>query len=225
MGTSAYASDVDLEQLAGELACAMPELSETEQRIAVKLYRLLAEGNPVPSRQVAERIGLPVEEVDHFFRSLPGVFADERGAVIGFWGLALSEMPQRFEAEGKRLYTWCAWDSLFVPEILGKSARVEADCATTGEKISVTVGPDGVRELSPSGAVLSFLRPEAGFDANVIMSFCHYVLFFSSEAAAREWTSKHENTFILSIDQGFELGHLTNQAKFGSALDRASSAA
>ena len=223
MGASA--SDVDLMQLAGELARAMPELSPIEQTIAVAIYRLLAEGSPVPSRQVAERVDLRVEEVDRFFRSLPGLFEDARGDVIGFWGLALSETRQGFEVDGERLNTWCAWDSLFIPQILGKTARVEAACPTTGEKISITVDPDGIRELSPPRAVLSFLRPETEFDAKVIMSFCHYVLFFSSEEAAREWTSKHENTFILSIDQGFELGRLTNQAKFGRALDRASSTA
>jgi hypothetical protein len=61
------------------------------RRIAVALYRLLAEGESGSSRQVAERVHLPVEEMDHPFGSLPGVFTDERGAVIGFWGLALSE--------------------------------------------------------------------------------------------------------------------------------------
>jgi hypothetical protein len=34
---------LDLEQLAAELAGAMPELDDSEQRLAVQLYRLPAE--------------------------------------------------------------------------------------------------------------------------------------------------------------------------------------
>jgi hypothetical protein len=31
--------------------------------------------------------------------------------------LAATAMHHRFEVDGRALSTWCAWDSLFIPEI------------------------------------------------------------------------------------------------------------
>ena len=44
---------------------------------------------------------------------------DERGHVIGHGGLALDETVHRFDVDGRRLHAWCAWDTLFLPELLG----------------------------------------------------------------------------------------------------------
>jgi alkylmercury lyase len=115
-------------------------------------------------------------------------------------------------------YTWCAWDTLFLPELLATTARVASTCPVTGETIRLTVGPDGVTRVAPPGAVLSFLRPEGRFDEKVIQSFCHFVLFFASEAAAWTWTATHPGTFVLSIDDGFTLARLRNGGTFGLAL-------
>jgi hypothetical protein len=44
---------------------------------------------------------------------------------------------------------------------------------------------------------------------DVINSFCHYVLAFASLDAADEWVAKNPGTFVLSLDEAFELGRLT----------------
>jgi alkylmercury lyase len=204
--------------LAGELIEAMPPLDPAEQRVAFAVYRLLALGEPVPPSRIAERVGVPADRVAVLLDSWPGVYRDSEGRMIGFWGLALSEMPHRVQVDGRTLYGWCAWDTLFIPLILGKEARVESPCATTGEVVSLTVGPDGIRDVAPEGAVLSFLRPEGKFDYDVILSFCHYVLLFRSEEAGGEWTAAHANTFLLSPAEGFELGRLTWETKLAAAL-------
>jgi hypothetical protein len=46
----------------------------------------------------------------------------------------------------------------------------------------------------------------------------HFVHFFASEAAALKWPADHGNTFVLSIEEGFEIRRMTNKAKFGAAL-------
>lgn len=210
----------NLEQLAKKVASAMPDFNGAGQRIAVALYRQLAQGKPVSPEKVAENLDLSSDLVLNTLESWPGVFYDEEKNVVGFWGLAQRETPHRFKVGGKQLYTWCAWDSLFIPRILGKTAYVESTCRTTGERISLTLSPDRVQEVSPSGAVVSFLTPDTPFDANVVLSFCHYILFFSSEEAGTKWTAEHKNTFLLSVEEAYEVGRLTNRANFGDALAR-----
>lgn len=213
-----------IEQLAERVAGAMPRLNPTERRVAVALYRLLAGGSPVPLDTVAHTLGLSVDVVSDAVRRWPGVFYDDAQRVIGFWGLAQPEMSHRVIVNGTPLFAWCAWDTLFIPAILGKTASVESTCATTGAKISLTVGPQGVEEVSPASTVVSFLTPETPFDANMILSFWHFVLFFASEEAGAEWTANHPNTFLLSLRDAFEVGRLANCAKFGDMLISGSSA-
>jgi alkylmercury lyase len=116
------------------------------------------------------------------------------------------------------LSAWCAWDTLFLPELLGETARVTSRCPRTGREISLTVTPDGPADLAPPETVISFLVPETRFDANVIQSFCHFVHFFVSPAAVASWTAEHPGTFPLSVDDAYRLGKLTNRATFGAAL-------
>ena len=59
------------------------------------------------------------------------------------------------------MWTWCAWDSLFIPEILGRSARVTSPDPETGEIVRLVVTPDGIKSVVPDGAVVSFIQPEA----------------------------------------------------------------
>jgi len=70
------------------------------------------------------------------------------------------------------------------------------------------------RRVLPS--VVSFLLPDRAFDADVIQSFCHFVYFFASREAGEAWTSEHPGTFLLSLEEAFELGRLVNAMNFPS---------
>lgn len=205
--------------LSARVADAMPALEQDEQRLAIALYRLLAEGQPVARERLAQEVGVAVEWANEILERWPGVYRDARGCVIGFWGLTQQRMPpHRFRVDGCELWTWCAWDSLFIPIVLAKRARVESLCAMTGDPVWAEVTPTGVDEVSPIGAMISFLRPQTEFSHDMIVSFCHHVLFFSSEAAGRAWTATRRNALLMTLEEGAEVGRLVVNAKFGQAL-------
>ena len=209
-----------LEDLADAISRAAPDFDAAQERVALTVYQLLAGGRPVPASGVAQAADVPVELVKDLLDRWPGVFRDDEGRVIGFWGLAIEELTptHRFELDDRPLYAWCAWDTLFLPGILGRTARVTSTCPTTGERIELRVGPKGVFETSHPGAVVSFLVPEGSFDADVVQSFCHYVHFFADREAGDRWLAEHEGTFLPSLDQAFEHGRLTNARNFPHAL-------
>jgi len=169
-----------------------PCLTGEEREQAIALYRELARGEPVRAAPGA---------LDRW----PGVFRDHDGDVVAFCGLSLREMPHRFEVDGRTLYTWCAWDPLFIAPILGRPARVTTRCPVTGQTITFDATPDGPRQLSPASAVMSFILPSAQLGADVIQRFCHFVWLFADEGAGRQWVSEHPHTFLLSMDEAYEL--------------------
>lgn len=48
----------ELKELAGKIVDAMPKLGQEEQRVAVALYRLLAQGEPVSPTSLARAVSL-----------------------------------------------------------------------------------------------------------------------------------------------------------------------
>jgi alkylmercury lyase len=204
--------------LARELAAATPRLSEREQHLFLTLYRLLAAGEPIDSSALAESARLPVDAVRAALERLPGLYTDDRQRVIGFWGLSIRPMPHQMTVNGQTIYGWCAWDTLFLPELLAATAEIQSRCPTTGQRITLTVEGTQVTNQDPAETVLSFLHRDQPFDADTIRSFCHYVHFFANPDAAANWTADREGTFTLSLDQGSEIARLTNRARFPTIL-------
>jgi alkylmercury lyase len=200
---------VALDEIAEAINVANPFLDEDERRLALTIYQALAEGAPVAPEELARRTGAELGRVLEALDGWTGVFRDDDGRIVAFWGLALPQMDHRFEFDGRTLYTWCAWDPLFIAPVLGSQARVTSTCPVSGRTITLEVGPGGVRDVDPPGAVLSFLRPTPDMRDDVINSFCHYVLLFASRGAADEWVAEHPGTFVLGLDDAFELGRRT----------------
>ncbi len=206
--------------MAAELAVATPTLNDEEQHLALALYRLLAGGQPVDAATLASRSSLQPEHVGEALNRWPGLFADEDDRIIAFWGLSLHPMTHRLLVDDRVLYAWCAWDTLFLPELLGKPAHVQSTCPTTGKPISLAVSQNAIADVAPTEAVLSFLHRDQPFDADSITTFCHYIHFFADDAAAQQWTDQHDGTFVISLADGFEIARRANAARFPALLTR-----
>ena len=119
----------------------------------------------------------------------PFIYRDREGRVLGFGGLATTPMHHRFEVDGHELSTWCAWDSLFIPEILGCSARVASLDPDSGETVRLFVTPKRIESIEPKEAVISFIWPDAQVftesAANVMAKFCHFIFLFRVTAVRR----------------------------------------
>jgi alkylmercury lyase len=58
-----------------------------------------------------------------------------------------------YKANGRKLYTRCAVDALLFPVMLKHTAHIESPDPVGGDKIQVTVTPDGVQKVKPESAV------------------------------------------------------------------------
>lgn len=207
-----------IEALSEHLLRVFRALDPTGQRLSLALYRELARGAPVSPSSLANRVEMPTDVVTQQLRSWPGVYYDGKQRVIGFWGLAIAPMPHRLRVDSRELYAWCAWDTLFLPALLGTGVEVESSCRASGHPVRLTVTPHRIESAAPAGLLVSFLLPDAAaMSANVITSFCHYVHFFRSREAAQPWLDGHPETFLLPLADAYELGRRVNKARYGTA--------
>ena len=215
-----------------QLEAHLPRFLPEEQRVAIALYHELAKGRAVDAAQLGRALGISVPESQALLRRNPindFAYLDDQGRVLGFGGLATTPMHHQFEIDDRRLSTWCAWDSLFIPEILGRSARIASADPENGELVRVVVSPDRVESAEPADAVVSFVLPDAeafgNSAANVISKFCHFIFFFTSRRSGERWVARHRGTFLYSLEEAFVLAKRHNARNFGAELARRASSA
>jgi alkylmercury lyase len=139
-----------LDTLAESLLGTFP--GSDDPALARMVVRELAKGEPVVAS------ALP-EGANAAFARWPNVEYDDQRRVVAFSGLSLAPTSHRFTVAGRRLYTWCAWDTLFLPAVLDQSADVRSSCPITGAVVRLTVDPIGIRHAEPDVLGLSFPPP------------------------------------------------------------------
>ncbi len=111
------------------------QLSAEEQRVSLVFYQLLVKGKPVALENVATKSGSTVQEINLIIgRWGSEVLWNEDRKIIGFFGLNLNKTAHSLEVDDTMLYTWCAWDALFIPALLDKTVKVRSTCPVTKQE-------------------------------------------------------------------------------------------
>lgn len=197
-------ADRRLETLAQALAAALP----CTDRMSIAVLGLLATGRPVSGRDLAAALsgaaaGVAQAEaeavVSAAVRQMPHLEFDADGRIVGC-GLTLVPTDHQIVFTGPPLYTWCAFDTVLFPVMLGRRAEVRSRCHATGVPVRCSIGPDGAGDVAPAAAVISLVVPEpAAACCDVRGSFCHHVHFFASPAVATTWRAAHATGHVVSV--------------------------
>jgi alkylmercury lyase len=216
-----------VDQLWEAACCRFPRLSRAEQRAGLVLLRALARGEAVSVDQLARALGTSVDTAEALTKDSalsPFVHIDEAGRIQGFWGLSVAHTHHQLTVDHQRLWTWCAFDSLFIPELLGNAAEIESRDPETGELVCLTVTPNNVETVKPTDVLVSMVPPQA-WDVTsadrVMASACHFIFFFASRASAERWQVKHPESVSLPLGEAFALAKRQNAHLFGTELRQA----
>jgi alkylmercury lyase len=174
--------------------------------LALTLLRLLARGEPVSDAVLAAAGERTIDDVSAQLARWPNIERDGDDAVIGFSGLTLRPTAHCFEVAGRPLHTWCAWDTLFLPSMLGTSAYVRSTCPVSGRAVELVVAPDGIEHADPARIHVSFPPLANTNTADITGTFCRHVHFLAGDDAARTWQQTHPEGHVLDLTAAFDLG-------------------
>ena len=128
-----------------------PEFGEENSRLLIKMWRVLGQGRSVTqdmTAKVTSEVGMSFEAADEFLRQSTERDSDDN--IIGLLGLSLNQdWAHKLIMNGTTFRSWCAWDTLFLPAMLGEEVEVESDSPVSGATVRLTVSPDNVRSASP----------------------------------------------------------------------------
>jgi alkylmercury lyase len=177
--------------------------------VSVSVLGVLAAGYPVSRHDLAARLarGRPrggEDTAEAFLHAaierIPNLELAEDGRIVGC-GLTLAPTDHQIIFSGPPLFTWCAFDTVLFPALLGRSAEVRSRCHATGVPIRCSIGVDGIEDLAPAAAVITLVAPDQeGAHCDGHGGFCRHAHFFASPAAAGRWRETHTG-FVLSVAQ------------------------
>ncbi|MHB8748796.1 MAG: organomercurial lyase, partial [Aggregatilineales bacterium] len=195
-----------------------PEVS----RLVVHLLRRIAQGQPVTIeevQQIASAQEVSAQVVTKVIQQMSE--RDPQGNVVGLIGLSQNDHAHKFRINGHMLSTWCALDALYLPILLDQTAEVTDQCPVTRESIHLIISPNRVERYDPASTVVSIVTPRITMESlasveEIWTSFCNYVHFFSSTAAASTWFSERQQTaHFVSVEDAFQVG----KALFGTFVE------
>jgi alkylmercury lyase len=180
--------------------------------LARALLVALARGEPVTDEQLAAETQRPVGEVMVALGRWPNVHRDDGGAVVAFSGLSLRPTKHRFSVAGRSLFTWCAWDTLFLPELLAQPADVRSTCPLTGAPVWLRVDDGGVTASEPPDLWVTFPSLACTSTADIVGSFCCHVHFVAGRDAAQRWLEEHADGRVLDLRDAYVVGQRATAA-------------
>ena len=208
---------LSVQEIAANLNAAgiPPEFGEENSRLLIKTLRTLAQGKPVTKAEtvrISEELEIPFEQADEFLRGVTERDSDDN--ITGLIGLSLNpDWAHSFNVNGNSMRTWCAWDTLFLTQIIGEQTMVESESPQSGTTVRIRLNKNRVEESVPETAVVTIVNIDP--DVHDVSSmeaiwgnFCHQVYFFPSREEADEWASGKTNIEVLTVDEAYELGRL-----------------
>lgn len=182
-----------------------PTTPEAAQVRAVAFRRLLHIGTPVTSEQLADDLNTTnVHALVDELADQGRIRLDDEGRIVGSAGLNVRPDRHEIDLDGRRFWTWCAYDFLGIFAALG--ARGEAR----------STSPDGqhyrirFRDGQPEPRPLVLFLPDEDYAAcctSMYEQWCPNSNLFGSTAAATSWASAHRITGqVLTLPQAAERG-------------------
>lgn len=186
------------------------EAFELDLRVTIRTVQALAAAKPVAPQRLAEIWEMPQEQVQAILEQAVAsgrAQVDEQGNLVG---AVLSFVPtqHRITLNGNQLYAWCAYDAIYVPGVVGTTARIASEDPISGDPIRLTITPAGVSEIRPESAVVTVVGAETDMRGGPTSPRCSQMLFFTSRESAEKWLPNHPGVAVLTVEEVFEIAKL-----------------
>lgn len=181
----------------------------TTTKVSRAAIRVLADGQPATASALAEATGTRREEIEAVIDAarVQG-YEVEDGAIVGA-ALTLRPTQHRFRIRGRDLYTWCGFDALFLPIMIGERANVTSMCPVTGAEIRLTVEADGtVSAASPESTVVGIVGQDVTSCCTTTgpqSEVCTQMPFFASRQAGEQWQAGHPGVAIVALNDARDI--------------------
>ncbi len=205
-------------EISAIISGACVEVNPVElQRLSVACYRLLMRGAPVSTALLADRLKTAQQDIDSLLERFPAsaIEVDDEGNLVAFLGLSIVPANHAFCVAGRQLFTWCAFDALFLPEILRSPADLRTTCPGSGIELNVKVGPAEIFPTDPEAIVMSWVNADIDRCRDDLRgAFCNHVSLYESITAFEAAEVGRSGAIAIPLSEAFDLARQRNRERY-----------
>jgi alkylmercury lyase len=182
--------------------------SESQALVRTAAFRLLlSRAEPIGADELAAETGIRLErlsglldELDHAGR----IRRNAAGQVVGSAGLSVVPDRHEIEVDGRRFWTWCAYDILGIFGALGARGRALSPSPPEGDKIVVDFA--GGRPQKNDAVLFGPDEELMSCCENVYEEWCPNSNLFASPELAIRWAEQHSmRGRVLDLDEASDI--------------------
>ncbi len=114
---------------------------------------------------------------------------DKENKITGAYGVSSLPTSHSFSINDRKIHVWCAIDSLGIPFVLNKDAKIQSKCLHCKDLIDITIHGDKLEKFDPK--VMVFVGFSGEVQKKISEDFCPYINYFCSTEHLQEWKKKH----------------------------------
>ena len=184
------------------------EPPDSQALVRTAAFRLLLSGaEPIGVEELAAKTCIRFERLSGLLNELDGAGRIRRnaaGEVVGSAGLSVVPDRHEIELDGRRFWTWCAYDILGIFGALGANGRAWSPSPADVRTIVV----DFTRGRPDNNDAVLFRPNEELMDCcdNVYAEWCPNSNLFASPELATQWAEQHTVAGrVLDLDEASDL--------------------
>ena len=170
--------------------------------------RLLRTSASASASQLADDLDIPEPAVQSALDELSAhgrVRLDTQDRVTGSAGLSIQTDRHEITLDGRRFWTWCAYDVFGIFAALRASGHARSTIPDTGEPVEIHF-----RDGTPEPAPYVLFRPDDDYArccTNTYEQWCPNSNLFRTAEAAAAWSGKHNITGrVLTLPEAAKCG-------------------
>ena len=201
-----------LQSTVEQLEKLLPKLNKQERQISKVLYQKLALGESVAIETIANILQKPIQDIQDHLKQMRYVEYNTVNEVSAYRGVTLNETKHSVFHNNFRAYTWCAFDTLFLADLLNKPASISSTCPTCNKAIACEINNRDLVGSDDRDTVMSFIIPnKVEYFEDLQKSFCCKVHFFCNEQCGREWKNRTSEIDFFDLAESLVIAQERNR--------------
>jgi alkylmercury lyase len=200
-----------------QLQKLLPNLKKEERQISKFLYQKLALGRSVPIETIANELQKPIQDIQDHLKQMAYVEYSAASEISAYRGVTLNQTKHNVFHNNSKIYTWCAFDTLFLADLLAKPVSISSNCPTCFKAIACKVTDHDLTNFKSTDIVMSFIIPnKVDICEDLQNAFCCKVHFFCNEQCGSEWINLSSEIGFFDLADSLVIAQERNRQFLGN---------
>jgi alkylmercury lyase len=202
----------NLQSTVQQLQKLLPNLKKEKRQISKFIYQKLALGKSVPIETIANELQIPIQDIQVHLKQMAYVEYNAIGEISAYRGVTLNQTKHCVFHNNVKIFTWCAFDTLFLADLLVEPVSISSNCPACGKTIACKVTDRNLTSSKDSDIVMSFIIPDkVDYCEDLQNAFCCKVHFFCNLQCGSEWINLSPEIDFFDLEKSLVIAQERNR--------------